>query len=324
MNKLRAQEIVANFDKRRILVVGDVMLDEYIWGQVNRISPEAPVIVVNADRETQVPGGAANVVNNLCALGATGIIVGVVGSDEAGQALKDSLRAEGAETHGLIALDDRPTTRKTRIIAHSQQVVRVNHEKRTPIGDSTAMRIAELITELAAGADAILLSDYQKGVLSPIALSASVRAAQKARIPVTGNLKPAALTDHSSLSVLTLNLHEASTAVGGKSLSTEDDIRNAGKLLLARTGSANVLITRGANGLSLLTADGEHHHIPARPVEVYDVAGAGDTVISTLTLALAAGANMLEAVKLANIAASEAVKKLGVSTVSPAEILNSF
>jgi D-beta-D-heptose 7-phosphate kinase/D-beta-D-heptose 1-phosphate adenosyltransferase len=321
VRKQRAEEILSGFKGRKVLVVGDVMLDEYIWGNVNRISPEAPVMVVDADRYTHVPGGAANVVNNICALDGASAVAGVIGDDEGGRALKTALENEGADTSGLLAVSDRPTTRKTRVIAHSQQVVRIDHERRTRLQPTASKRLHNLIEELASTADAILLSDYQKGVLDPDLLALCVKLAGKK--PITGNLKPAALGAHASLTCLTLNLLEAKQATGRATLETEDEIIEAGKALLAKTGSANVLITRGSDGLTLFSASspGQPAHVPARPVAVYDVAGAGDTVISAMTLALAAGATPVEAVTLANYAGAEAVKKVGVATVSRDEIL---
>lgn len=324
MTKERAEEILAGFKGRKVLVIGDVMLDEYIWGSVNRISPEAPVMVVDASRYTHVPGGAANVVNNICALDGVSAVAGVIGNDEGGKALKAALETEGADVSGLIAVDDRPTTRKTRVIAHSQQVVRIDNERRTRLQPEATKRLHGVIEEMASSADAILLSDYQKGVLDPDLMALCVRVAGKK--PLTGNLKPAALGPHASLTCLTLNLQEARQATGSASLDTEEDIKAAGKALLDKTGSANVLITRGADGLTLFSASSPDSpaHVPPRLVAVYDVAGAGDTVISAMTLALAAGASPIEAVTLANFAAAEVVKKVGVATVSRMEILESI
>ncbi|HEY3333327.1 MAG TPA: PfkB family carbohydrate kinase [Capsulimonadaceae bacterium] len=326
MNKTRASEILSQFPGRRVIVVGDVMLDEYIWGQVNRISPEAPVMVVDAERYSSVPGGAANVVNNLCALGATGAMVGVIGDDAAGRTLAEALQGEGADTVGLVTATDRPTTRKTRIIAHSQQVVRVDHEKRGSVSAQTAAEIGTVLDQLAETADAIILSDYIKGVVSPEVIEACVRISKQKNIPLTGNLKPKTIGPGSALTVLTLNLLEARQATGDEPLDSDEKVFEAGRALLAETGSAHILITRGSNGLTLVSAASPDapQHVPARPVEVYDVAGAGDTVISALTLALAVGATALEAVTLANHTAAEAVKKVGVATVSPDEILASW
>lgn len=330
MDKRRANDLLGRFSGKRIVVVGDVMLDEYIWGHVGRISPEAPVMVVEAERYTHVPGGAANVVNNLCALGATGVVVGVIGEDEAGRSLAEALRAEGAETGGLIASSDRPTTRKTRVIAHSQhesqQIVRVDHERRTAIGDDLSERLVAILGDLGSRADAILLSDYQKGVLTPRLLSACPALGERHKKPVTGNLKPAALATlsnpGSAYTMLTLNHFEAAAALEKGPIKTDSDLRETGRALVSRTGAEHVLITQGAQGLTLFSAGRDSgEHVPARPVEVYDSAGAGDTVISALTLALACGATALEAVQLANYAAAATVKKVGVATVSREEIL---
>jgi rfaE bifunctional protein kinase chain/domain len=325
VTKNRAEEILAGFKSKRVLVVGDVMLDEYIWGSVNRISPEAPVMVVDADRYSHVPGGAANVVNNICALEGASSVAGVIGDDEGGRALKAALETEGADTSGLLAVVDRPTTRKTRIIAHSQQVVRIDHERRSRLQPDIAKRLHALVEDLAATADAILLSDYQKGVLDEDLLRSCVRMTE-GRIPVTGNLKPAALGPGASLTCLTLNQHEARVATGSGPLETEEDINAAGRALLSKTGSQYVLMTRGADGLTLFSAAAPNDpvHVAAHPVAVYDVAGAGDTVISALTLCLATGATPVEAVTIANYAAAEAVKKVGVATVTRAEILASI
>jgi rfaE bifunctional protein kinase chain/domain len=320
----RAKQILDRFTGLRTLVVGDVMLDEYVWGKVSRISPEAPVMVVDAERHTHVPGGAANVVNNLCALGAKSAIAGLVGADDAGAILVQKLKEEGADVAGVIATPLRPTTRKTRIFAHSQQVVRVDHEHRAAADAESAARLAAHLKDAVAQCDAVLLSDYRKGVLTEEVVGAAVDLARAAGKVVTGNLKPATIGPHCRLTVMTLNLPEASAATGIvlDDGATEDDFHAAGKALLDRSGADHVLITRGPHGLNLYGADGTRVHVPPYLVEVYDSAGAGDTVISTLTLAIAAGATPVEAVVLANYAGAEAVKKLGVATVSREEILH--
>ncbi len=322
MDKQRAQAILDGFTGKKVLVVGDVMLDEYVWGRVSRISPEAPVMVVDADRETYVPGGAANVVNNLCALGGAASIAGIIGEDGAGAKLMEKLREEGANTDGLISSATRPTTRKTRIIAHSQQVVRVDHEQREEVQGEARALIMDYLHTAIPDCDAVLLSDYQKGLLSRDMVRAVVEQARGAGKIITGNLKPQGIGAHARLTVITLNLSEASQATGflleGAS---EDTLREAGRVILRNSGSDHVLITRGAQGLTLFSADGSEASVPAHPVEVYDVAGAGDTVISTLTLTLAAGATPAEAVTLANCAGAVVVRKVGVATAMREEIL---
>ena len=322
MNSKRAAELLNRFAGKRIVVIGDVMVDEYVWGQASRISPEAPVIVVDAERHSQVPGGAANVVNNLCSLGATGLIFGVVGDDEYGRVLKQALADEGAETTGLLIESGRPTTRKSRVFAHSQQVVRVDHENRSPISQKTATEMLSLLRTVIDRADAILVSDYQKGVLSSGVLDGAINIARENGKPVVGNLKPAAFPGKCQATVITMNVHEASLAMSGKHLSNMADIEDAGRLILQRTEADSILITLGSLGLTLFSAGAPTPlHIAPHVVEVYDTAGAGDTVVSTLTLALAAGATPAEAVDLANDAAAQVVKKVGVATVSIEEIL---
>ena len=322
ITQTRAREILGGFAGKQVLVVGDVMLDEYVWGSVSRISPEAPVLVVDAERETYVPGGAANVVNNVCALGGAAFIAGTIGQDAAGETLLDKLREEGANTDGLLADASRPTTRKTRIIAHSQQVVRVDHERRDPVDGDAQTRILTYLREAIPQCDAVLLSDYQKGLLSRAVVQAVVEQARAAGKVITGNLKPQGIGPHARLTVITLNLLEASQAANTP-LEHADDaaLRAAGQTLIKLSGADHVLITRGAHGLTLYSASGDEVTVPAHPVAVYDVAGAGDTVISTLTLALAAGATPAEAVMLANCAGAVVVRKVGVATASRAEIL---
>jgi len=323
MNLQRAREILDHFEGKKILVIGDVMLDEYVWGKVSRISPEAPVMVVDAESHTFVPGGAANVVNNLCALGAKAAIAGVIGEDAAGQTLREKLEEEGADVTALISAGDRPTTLKTRIIAHSQQVVRVDHEKRTAISVVTRASLSTRLADAVPNCDAILLSDYQKGLLGADMVRELAILAQKHGKIITGNLKPQGIDTHCRLTVITLNLSEASVGTGMQldETSEESTLQSAGEMLLRKSGAEYILITRGAQGLILYGADGTIVTVPAHPVAVYDVAGAGDTVISTLTLALAAGATPAEAVTLANFAGAVAVKKVGVATISRAEIL---
>lgn len=322
MDTPRAQQILDGFADKRVLVVGDVMLDEYVWGKVSRISPEAPVMVVDADRETYVPGGAANVVNNLCALGAAASIVGIIGEDGAGARLVEKLREEGANTDGLVSSASRPTTRKTRIIAHAQQVVRVDHERRDPVSGEAQAIILDYLKGAIADSDAVLLSDYQKGLLGRELVQAVVEQARAGGKIITGNLKPQGIGAHARLTVITLNLAEASQATGYMlEGASEATLRDAGRALLRKSGADHVLITRGAHGLTLYSADGSDVTVPAHPVEVYDVAGAGDTVISTLTLALAAGALPIEAVTLANCAGAVVVRKVGVATAAREEIL---
>ena len=328
MNAERAKEILDNFSNKQVLVVGDVMLDEYVWGRVSRVSPEAPVMIVDADSHTFVPGGAANVVNNVCALGAQAVIVGIVGEDSAAEILREKLAEEGANVAGLVAVSERPTTLKTRVIAHTQQgaqqVVRVDHERRDPISADVQGTLTAFLGPATAGCDALLLSDYQKGLLVHDLVASVVKSGRAAGKVVTGNLKPKGIGSHCRLTLLTLNVFEAAEAsgllLGDGGGSDSGTLHEAGRMLLRRSGADNVLITRGAHGLSLFGADGAVFDLPAHPVEVFDGTGAGDTTITTLTLALAAGATPPEAVTLANAAGAVVVRKLGVATATRDEI----
>ncbi|MGI4791777.1 MAG: bifunctional heptose 7-phosphate kinase/heptose 1-phosphate adenyltransferase [Janthinobacterium lividum] len=328
MNEKRALEILDNFMGKRVLVVGDVMLDEYVWGRVNRVSPEAPVMIVDADSHTFVPGGAANVVNNVCALGGKAFISGIIGTDSAAVTLKEKLVEEGADVAGLVAVSERPTTLKTRVIAHTQQgaqqVVRVDHERRDAISPDVQARMLALLHESILNCDALLLSDYQKGLLTRELVASVVQRGREQGKIVTGNLKPKGIASHCRLSMITLNVFEASEASGlllGDGGSDSGTLHEAGRMLLRKSGAENVLITRGAHGLSLFSSDGTTFDLPAHPVEVFDGTGAGDTTITTLTLALASGATPKEAVTLANAAGAVVVRKLGVATATRAEIL---
>ena len=328
MNPQRAQEILDQFQGKKVLVVGDVMLDEYVWGKVSRVSPEAPVMVVDADSHTFVPGGAANVVNNVCALGAKALIAGIIGEDGAATTLKEKLVEEGADITGLISVAERPTTLKTRVIAHTQQgaqqVLRVDHERRDGIGAEVQARVMTFLAAAIPECDAVLLSDYQKGLLVRGLVQSVVEAGRRHGKVMTGNLKPKGIAGHCRLTMITLNVFEAGEASGlllGDGGGDEGTLREAGRMLLRKSGADNVLITRGAHGLTLFSADGEVFHLPAHPVEVFDGTGAGDTTITTLTLALAAGASPEEAVTLANAAGAVVVRKLGVATATRAEIL---
>jgi len=300
------------------------MLDEYVFGTVSRISPEAPVPVVDVDfdQHTYAPGGATNVAHNLRALGAEVAILGVVGDDPQGQALCAHLRELGVNTAGLLVDASRPTTLKTRIIAHSQQVVRVDRECRQPLRDETAGRLQALLeAELEGGAEVVVISDYDKGVASGCLPAAVIAACRRQGIPVTANPKPPNLERLHGATVVTLNQIEAEGAAGRR-LPDEESLKVAGEAVRARLGLGALLITRGSRGMLLVTADGRCHSIPAAPVEVYDVVGAGDTAVSTLSLALVAGAGLEEAAVLANLAAAAVVRKVGTAVVTPSELVD--
>ena len=321
----RAGELVAGVRGKRVVVYGDVMLDEFVWGDVARISPEAPVPVVDIRRESAHLGGAANVVANLLALGARASLVGVVGRDRAGERVRAELREAGADgaDESLIEDEGRPTTLKTRIIAHSQLVVRADRERRTPVEAGTEARIVAALRGLLAGADALVVSDYDKGAVTPRVLAQVLPLALEAGVPALVDPKIRNFESYRPATLVTPNHHEALRLTN-----TEDDtdagVALAARAILRKLGCRSVLITRGERGMMLLEGEGEPVFVPTAAREVYDVTGAGDTVIATLAASLAAGSTLFEAASLANHAAGIVVGKVGTATAAAAELLASF
>ncbi len=318
----RLLRYIDRFPKTRVLVVGDVMLDHYIWGNVSRISPEAPVPVVNVTKESLLIGGAGNVVNNIHSLGGRVSICGVIGPDEAGKQLLHLLRSKGIPTDGLMVEGGRTTSIKTRIIAHSQQVVRFDRETKNGIERDTYRRIMEFVKQQIAGdggLDAIVLSDYCKGVITKELVRDMVRLAKQNDILVSVDPKVSHFGMYSGVTILTPNTREASI---GSRVEIEDEkgLLKAGTLLLKRLKCHAVLITRGEHGMSLFERGGRITHIPTVAQEVFDVTGAGDTVIGALTLAMAAGASTGDAARLSNFAAGIVVGIIGTATVTPKEL----
>jgi rfaE bifunctional protein kinase chain/domain len=316
----RLTGLVDRFSRARVLVVGDVMIDQYIWGSVSRISPEAPVPVVNVTRENMLLGAAANVAGNIRALGGQAGLCGVTGHDDAGRQLQHLLKGQGIPTDGLVVEPDRPTTIKTRVIAHNQQVVRFDREAKEGIGRETHRRIFEHIAaQVREGLDAIVVSDYCKGVVTKDLVRDIVRLARRRGIIVSVDPKVSHFAIYRGVSILTPNLKEASI---GSRIEIGDDksLLRAGRALLARLSCDAVLITRGEQGMSLFERRGRTTHIPTVAREVFDVTGAGDTVICTLTLAMAVGAGLVDAAKISNFAAGIAVGVVGTATVSPEQL----
>ena len=310
--------------ERTVVVLGDVMLDEFIWGDVSRISPEAPVPVVDIRRQSTHLGGAANVLANLIALGARACVIGVIGDDEAGQKIQLVLREQGASQTGeqLIVDDARPTTIKTRIIAHNQMVVRTDREHRAPVNGQVEQKIIAAARDAIANADALVVSDYDKGVITPQILSEVLPAAY-ARIPVLIDPKIRNFDSYRPATLVTPNHHEALRLTN---LDEDSDgaLRSAARAIQQRLSCDAVLITRGDRGMMLLEGKNDPVHVETAAREVYDVTGAGDTVIATLAAALAGQASMTDAAMLANHAAGLVVGKLGTATTTIEEILNSI
>ena len=305
---------------RRVLVIGDVMADHYVWGKVDRISPEAPIPVVHVQREDVKPGGAANVACNIAALGGRATLAGVLGDDAMAGTLAAKLQALAIDPSGLFRDRERPTILKTRIIAGHQQVVRVDHERLTPLSPAVQQRFIQACLAAADQADAVLLSDYAKGALSEELCQAVIQRCRARAKPVAVDPKPANIRYYRGASLVTPNLKEAQAIVGAE-LGSDALVEAKGTEMRELWRLDAVLITRGEHGMSLIPGGGGPVlHIPTRAQEVFDVTGAGDTVIATLTLGLAAGMPLGEACALSNAAAGIVVGELGVATVSPGRL----
>lgn len=316
----KLERLLARFAERHVLVLGDLMLDEYLWGAVSRISPEAPVPVVAVRSESLRLGGAGNVAANLRALGARVSVVGCVGDDVAGERLVHELEAQGIKADGVGVVRGRPTTVKSRVVAGSQHVVRFDREVVSNLPPAVVRQLAAATAARLREADALLVSDYAKGVIGPGLLQRVLPPARRQGLPIVADPKVPHLALFRRVTLVTPNHHEAAQATG-RPLSTEADLVAIGAILQKRLGGSALLITRGEQGMTLFEPDGTVTHIPAVAQEVYDVTGAGDTVAATLTLALAAGASFRVAAVLANHAAGCVVGKVGTATVSRSELV---
>lgn len=314
----RLRAILSAFPGKRLAVVGDGMVDRFLWGRVDRISPEAPVPVVRLEREELKLGGAANVAHNIRALGAEVALISVAGEDDLASRLEQMLRDRGIDTSGLLRLADRPTTVKTRIVAGSQQIVRTDVESTQPLSPADAERLRDRLAALGR-LDAIVLSDYGKGVLAEPSLAAFVGFARAAGIPVTVDPKNGDFRQYRGATSLTPNQKEAGLACA-REIADEVSLAWVGRELLQRTEAEAVLITRGEHGMALFEANGAEHHLSTRATEVFDVTGAGDTVIAAYTTALAAGAAFRDAAELANHAAGLAVRELGTVAITAGQL----
>lgn len=313
LNKLKSH--ISKFASQRVVVVGDVMADHYIWGKVSRISPEAPIPVVHVTEETYRLGGAANVAANLAALGAHVALVGVIGRDPMGERVKVMLKERGIDSSYLVEDDSRPTIQKTRVIAQHQQVLRVDREKQTWLEAPVREALLNKALAAAKGAQAILFSDYAKGVLTAPVTSKLIELGRAQSSVISVDPKPSNIGIFKGSTIITPNTAEAQAA-SGITLDTDVHVEEAGRKLLKDLGCQAVLITRSEHGMSLFEDSGASTHIPTQAREVFDVTGAGDTVVATLTLALAAGASRPEAAYLANAAAGIVVAEVGVAAVT--------
>jgi len=313
------KKIVPSFEGKKVLVLGDIMLDEHIWSNVSRISPEAPVPVADVKEITHVPGGCGNVAANIKALGGVPFLCGVIGSDSSADKLGGALKKLGISSENIIRSSERPTILKSRIIASSQQVVRVDREDRGTLSSSLEKRILAQVERLASKMDAIILSDYNKGLLSEKICRRAIALAIKHKKPLAVDPKGADYSKYHGATVITPNLLEAEIASALKIIN-DTALVQAGSRLLINTKAVNIIITRGKDGMSVFTRGAKPFHIDAVPREVFDITGAGDTVIATLSLALACGASVSDSALLSNYAASIAVSKIGTQPVFKDEL----
>jgi D-beta-D-heptose 7-phosphate kinase/D-beta-D-heptose 1-phosphate adenosyltransferase len=313
-------KLIHLFKKQAILIIGDAMVDQFIWGKVKRISPEAPVPVIEITKETAALGGAANVANNIIDLGGKAFIISVIGKDISGNSVIKMLSEKKINSDYLICDSNRPTIVKTRIIAVSQQVVRVDKEIKGFFEHSIEYKIIENIEKLAPLVNAVIISDYGKGVITPKVLKKTIYLAKKYHIPVTVDPKIEHFKKYKKVTLITPNEKEALEGMNIKSIKTDEDIAVLGRKILKTLNSDSVLITRGEKGMTLIQSNNKIVNIPTRAKEVYDVTGAGDTVISAITLALAAKADFVSAAEIANFAAGIVVGKLGTTTTNLQEL----
>jgi D-beta-D-heptose 7-phosphate kinase/D-beta-D-heptose 1-phosphate adenosyltransferase len=314
----RLDGIIRRFARARVLVVGDLMLDQFIWGRVDRISPEAPVPVVQVTDESVHLGGAANVVANIRALGGRAAACGLIGADQAGKRIVAELKAIAAGSAGVITAKGVSTIRKTRIVAHNQQVVRVDREQRSPSAAASRGLLA-YVSRHAKDFDAVVVSDYGKGAIDGALLGELRSLRDRYALRIIVDPKKANYAHYSGMTLATPNLAEAADAAGVE-ITDEHTLKQAAQRLLERWDAEAILITRGEKGMTLVQSKGRLHHFSASARQVYDVTGAGDTVAAVCALALAAGASFEDAAVLANAAAGIVVTKLGTATATPAEL----
>lgn len=317
------RQYLQRFPQASVLVVGDLILDHYVMGRVSRISPEAPVPVVHVESESLRLGGAANVFNNILALGGKADLCGVIGSDESGRLLMKELGTKRPYRGGVVIDPDRPTTRKSRVIAHNQQIVRYDIEGRSELKAALRRKILRYVESRIRNLSCVVVSDYAKGVVSSVLMSEITRLAALRKVPVIVDPKVEHFSYYKGVTVLTPNHLEAAQASGlhGDGDQTIDE---AGAMIRQRLGCRSVLITRGEKGMSLYEGDGASWRLPTKARQVYDVTGAGDTVVGTLALALSAGASIKTGAVMANYAAGIVVGMVGTATVSPKQLSEAF
>jgi len=319
LSKDRLRSLVEALQGRRVAVLGDLMLDRYYWGSVKRVSPEAPVPVVEVESEQVRFGGAANVANNIKALGGSAVLIGLIGEDHPGATFLEMMAEQGLDNSCVLRDPSRPTTIKTRVIAQGQHVVRIDNESKAACSEERAARIVDAVRGTIDSLDAIIIEDYNKGVVSKELIHDLVTLATEHRKVIAVDPKFDNFLEYKNVTVFKPNRREAEEVLGGRLRSVED-VERAGKELLKLLEAENVLLTRGEDGMSLFEANGGVCHLPSVATNVQDVSGAGDTVISTLTMALVSGANIREACVLANCASGVVVGAVGIVPIRPDEL----
>lgn len=312
----RLKELFAQFKNKRIAVVGDVMIDRYMWGSVSRISPEAPVPVVEIESETSRLGGAANVANNIKSLGGMPILIGVVGNNTHGTEFRELLEQMECPTYGIITDQTRPTTIKTRVIAHNQHVVRIDSEDKRDIGPDIQTKILDVLSDHIGSIDAVIIEDYNKGVVVKELIHGVIDLVTAHGKIVTIDPKFNNFFEYQNVTLFKPNKKEAEEAIGSK-FTSEADVLEAGRLLLAKLNAQNILLTRSEKGMTLFERGGDVTHIPTVARKIADVSGAGDTVIATLTMLLACGATVKEAATIANYAGGIVCGEVGIVPIDP-------
>jgi rfaE bifunctional protein kinase chain/domain len=319
----RVEKIQKSFNGKRIAVVGDLMLDRYFWGRVSRISPEAPVPVVEIDEVSTRLGGAANVANNIASLGGVPVIIGVVGKDEGAVSLKSLVEEKSFPIDGIIVDETRPTTVKTRVIAHSQHVVRIDQEEKNDLNGEAQKRILQALEKQIDKLDGIILEDYNKGVLTKELIKSIIRLTKEHKKTITVDPKFMNFFDYKGVSVFKPNRKETEEALGCR-LHTIQDAEKAARELFTRLDAENILLTLGEQGMLLLERNGSLAHVETKARHVADVSGAGDTVIATLTMALVSGATVRESATLANYAGGIVCSEVGIVPIEKELLLQTI
>ena len=319
----RLEEIQKRFAGRRVAVVGDLMLDRYFWGKVSRISPEAPVPVVEVDEESTRLGGAANVANNIASLGGVPVMIGVVGRDIGADILKNLVASNGFPTDGIVVDSSRPTTIKTRVIAHNQHVVRIDQEEKVDIDADTQAKVLTSLKNQIASLDGIILEDYNKGVLTKKLIKSVIKLAKDNKKKITVDPKFNNFFDYQGVSVFKPNRKETEEALGCR-LNTFTEVEKAARELLTKLDADNILLTLGERGMLLFERNGSLAHVETKARNVADVSGAGDTVIATLTMAIVAGASVKESAVLANYAGGIVCGEVGIVPIDKGVLIQTI